>query len=614
MSVDGDPLVGQHLDHFLVQQPLGRGGMARVYKGFDTLLKRPVAIKVIGEGYRTSSTYAQRFEREAQAVASLKHPNIVTIHSFGQHDSLYYLVMEFIDGADLDAILRNYETSGELMPHADVLRIVEAVASALDYAHGHGVIHRDVKPSNIMLERDGRIVLTDFGLALRTTEGTIGDTFGSPHYVSPEQARNSANAVAQSDLYSLGVVTYELLVGVTPFDDPSATALALQHIMVPVPSPRAFNRNLSEQIDQVLFKALAKTPEERYATGAMFLAALREAVEGLRQHPVKVATNELPPLPPGVVPPPPRRMSMQTTVDKLQQELALAQARGQALTRQPPPDNTPGKPKPGRRMPVLIVAILGLLGLIALVAVLTSNLPRSADLPTLAAALPTDVPATPTSMPLPTSAPSVTASAVLAVPTMPPATLIPTVAVTNTPVVPTQIPPTIATTAPTAFPAPATMLVAPPATTPVPTTLPPTAPSGTAVSTVAYPEGLLFTLLWDDQAFYVANTSGRRVRSQDMGFERIGGKQERYEGRRWSAFYGWNEPRRCLVLRLPRARFLVPAAECPDGYNSDIQTQSGEAFWTPATDSQAFRVLWMGSEVGRCVIAASRCEVRFPPN
>src|SRR5262249_14923633 len=151
------------------------------------------------------------------------------------------LVMEYIDGADLDAIMRQYEADGELMPHADVIRILQPIASALDYAHRQGVIHRDVKPSNIMLERDGRPVLTDFGLALRVSEGTVGDTFGSPHYIAPEQARSSANAVPQSDIYALGVVAYQLLTGALPFDDTSAAALAMQHIMSPVPSPRAFN-------------------------------------------------------------------------------------------------------------------------------------------------------------------------------------------------------------------------------------------------------------------------------------------------------------------------------------------------------------------------------------
>ena len=244
-----DPLPGQQLGNYLIQQPLGQGGMARVYKGLDVSLKRPVAVKVMSEGLRQSELYGQRFEREAQAVANLHHPNIVSIFYFGTQDSLYYLVMEYIDGTDLEAVLRNYADHHELMPYADVMRILEAIASALDYAHEQGVIHRDVKPSNIMVERNGRPVLTDFGLALRISEGTLGDTFGTPHYISPEQAQNSANAVAQSDLYSLGVIAYEMLAGTVPFDDPSPTALAMQHIMAAVPSPRLFNPKLSDEVE-----------------------------------------------------------------------------------------------------------------------------------------------------------------------------------------------------------------------------------------------------------------------------------------------------------------------------------------------------------------------------
>jgi serine/threonine protein kinase len=613
MNLDADPLIGQHLDHILVQQPLGRGGMARIYKGYDTSLKRAVAVKVIDEGHRASATYAQRFEREAQAVASLKHPNIVTIYSFGKLDALYYLVMEYIDGADVDAISRNYQSSGELMPHADVLRIMEAVGSALDYAHARGVIHRDVKPSNIMLERDGRTILTDFGLALRLSEGTTGDTFGSPHYISPEQARNSASAVPQSDLYSLGVVAYELLVGVTPFDDSSATALAMQHILLPVPSPRALNPALSEAVERVLLKVLAKAPEDRYTSGALFVSALRDAVEALRQQPAAVSAAELPPLPPGVALPMPRSLSLQTTLDKVQQELALAQARGQALTRQqlPGAPAAGGQATPRRNAPWILPTLL-IFGAIVALVVLAAGASRSPEAP---------APATSTST-LSESATvpaqsSPTVQSVLPVTTLPardetpspqPPTSIP---VSTTPLPPTATLPPPTSAPPTATPLiPTVIVLAPTLLSPSETStlLPPTI----TVPTVAYPDGLLYTLVWDAQTFYVANTSGQRVRSQDISFERIGGSADRYEGRRWSEFYGWNEPRRCLVLRFPRASITLPDAECPNGYNSDVQAQSGEVFWTPTADSDTFRVLWRGEEVGRCQIAASRCEVRFP--
>ncbi len=620
-----DPLIGQQLDHFLIQQPLGRGGMARVYKGLDLSLKRVVAIKVIGEGLRASATYAQRFEREAQAVANLKHPNIVTVFHFGKQDNLYYLVMEYIDGTDLDAILRNYETGGELMPHADVIGILDAMASALDYAHHQGVIHRDVKPSNIMLERDGRPVLTDFGLALRQSEGTVGDTFGSPHYISPEQARSSANAVPQSDLYSLGVVAYELLTGVVPFDDPSPTALAMQHIMAQVPSPRVFNRDLSEQVEQVLFKVLAKTPEERYQTGAQFIAALREALEAMRQHPARVATADLPALPPGVTPPPPRRLSMQTAMDKLNQELAVAQAKGQALTRYPV--TSPRKARRGW-LPYLVAAVAAL-GALAVIGFGLTRLLSPASAPTVAM-LPT---ATSTTIPTATArlaatstiAPTATAQVVMVATTAPPtATATATASATRVPpsATTTPVPPTATPIPPT--PVPPTAVPPSPTTAPsdVPTTAPtalpnvqPTQPTA-ASPTVLYPDGRLFVLIWDDKAIYVANQSGQKVLVNSMTFERLmsdGSVTDRFLGGRWAGYYPYSEPNKCVILKVQGTYSNLPRNDCPWGYNSELNALSGEAFWTPKESSVEFRVLWNKQEVGRCQIASKRCEIRFPP-
>jgi serine/threonine protein kinase len=626
-----DPLLGQHLDNFLIQQALGRGGMARVYKGVDTHLKRPVAIKVVEERLRASATYAQRFEREAQAVANLKHPNIVTVFHFGRHENLYYLVMEYIDGADLDAIIRNYESNGELMPHADVIRILEAVGGALDYAHAQGVIHRDIKPSNIMLERSGRPVLADFGLALRVSEGTVGETFGSPHYISPEQARNSANAVPQSDLYSLGVIAYELLAGAVPFDDPNPTTLAMQHIMAAVPAPRAFNRDLSEQIEQVLFKALAKTPEERYPTAAALVTALGQAIDAMKQHPVRVTTADLPSLPPGVPLPPPRRLSMQTALDKVNQELALTNAKGQALTRSPDADKAGAREygHPGRRTGWLpyVLAGGGALVALAVVSVLLLNFLR----------IPASVPASPT---LPVErTPAATNTALPALTNQSPVAIVPTntqfstSAATLTAPAPTTVAPSRTPSAPpsnTAVPTavPPTQTIAPTnpptiAPTALPTLPPPTQvivtqpqPATPAAPTVAYPDGRLFVLIWDDKVFYAANRSGQKIAVSSISIERLltnGQPAERYAGNRWAGYYPYSEPNKCLILKIQGSYHNLPRNDCPYGYNSEINAQTGEVFWTPADGSIEFRVLWNDNEVGRCEIARQRCEIRFPP-
>jgi serine/threonine protein kinase len=274
-----DPLIGRTLGNYRLDRLLGRGGMARVYFGWDLRLHRPVAIKVMDERYRDNPAYTARFVREARAIAAWNHPNISKVYFAGEEEGWPFFVMEYIRGLDLQQILRQYTASGELMPHTDVLRIGRAVAKALDYAHQKGVIHRDVKPSNVIVSDDGRVVLTDFGLAMNVTQGTLGEVFGSPHYIAPEQARNSSAAVPQSDLYSLGVMLYEMLTGVIPFDDPSPTALALKHLTQDPPPPRQLNPALNPQVETVLLKALAKQPGQRYQTGETLVDALESALE-----------------------------------------------------------------------------------------------------------------------------------------------------------------------------------------------------------------------------------------------------------------------------------------------------------------------------------------------
>src|SRR5258706_6417209 len=287
-----DPLIGCQLANFGLELVLGRGGMAQVYYGMDVKLHRPVAVKVIDARFRDNPTYAKRFVHEAQSVAMWRHENIAQVYYADEEGDLYYFAMEYIDGLDLGKLLSQYTAKGELLAQADVLRIGRAVASALDYAHGKKVVHRDVKPSNVIVSRDERVVLTDFGLALDVQQGSVGEAFGSAHYIAPEQARRSSDAIPQSDLYSLGILLYEMLTGLVPFDDPSPTAVALQHITQPPPAPRTINKNLSPEIEAVLLKALSKSAQERYQTGAEMIAALEQAID------VSPAVTPLAPLPP----------------------------------------------------------------------------------------------------------------------------------------------------------------------------------------------------------------------------------------------------------------------------------------------------------------------------
>jgi serine/threonine protein kinase len=280
MSQQLDPLIGKKLGDYTIQGLLGKGGMARVYRGYDENLERYAAIKVISGDFATAdeAEYNERFLKEARAIARLSHPNIVGVYQFGNAEGVYYMAMHFLDGEDLRAILRRYAKKNERMPSGEILAMARDMASALDYAHKEGVVHRDIKPSNIMVTTDGKAVLTDFGLALSIPEGTMGDTFGTAHYIAPEQAISSANARPQSDLYSLGVVLYEAFAGQVPFDEPSAMSVALKHLNELPPPPSIFNPTIPPTVEKVLLKALNKDPNDRYQTGKDLVLALEDAL------------------------------------------------------------------------------------------------------------------------------------------------------------------------------------------------------------------------------------------------------------------------------------------------------------------------------------------------
>jgi serine/threonine protein kinase len=279
MTID-DPLIGKKLGDYTIQGLLGRGGMSRVYRGYDENLDRYAAVKVISGDFATTTEeeYTRRFQSEARAIAHLRHQNIVGIYQFGRWEGIYYMAQVFLEGTDLRMLLKEYAERGHRIPIPKMMQIVRDVANALDYAHEQGVIHRDIKPSNIMLEKKtGRAILMDFGLALSVHEGTTGDTFGSAHYIAPEQAISSAKAVPQSDLYSLGIVIYEMLAGKVPFDDPSVMSVALKHLNELPPPPTMYNPDLPTAVESVIMRVLDKDPKRRYETGEQLVQALEEA-------------------------------------------------------------------------------------------------------------------------------------------------------------------------------------------------------------------------------------------------------------------------------------------------------------------------------------------------
>lgn len=274
-----DSLVGKQLGDYLLSRVLATGGMARIYEGVDQKLGRHAAVKVLdAEKIVADETLTQRFQREARAVAKLEHQNIITIYQYGEQDGLYFLAMKLIKGKDLAHELSRLRRAGHHIEIARGIRIMEQVAAALDVAHQADIVHRDVKPSNILLDQNDHATLTDFGLVLQPSiDTTFGTAFGTPRYIAPEQALSSNKALPQSDIYSLGVIAYEILTGQTPFTGESPMEIALAHINNPPPPLRSINRNIPDTAEREVLKALDKDPLKRHRTAGDFVSSLKRA-------------------------------------------------------------------------------------------------------------------------------------------------------------------------------------------------------------------------------------------------------------------------------------------------------------------------------------------------
>jgi serine/threonine protein kinase len=266
---------GTSLGAYVITARIGRGGMASVYQAHHPALDRNVAIKVLWESLADQPGFLERFRREARAASRLRHPNILTVYDFGEDDGIAYMVTELLPGGTLADRL------GAPVAYTEVFRVLRGIGSALDTAHGAGLIHRDVKPSNILFTREGEPVLADFGIARLmeseehlTVQGTL---IGTPHYMAPEMA-SGEEVGRSSDLYSLGVVLYEMLAGEPPFPRPTPIAVVRAHIHEPPPPLSLRHPPVPDSVDAVVARALSKQPAERYRSGAALAAAFEEAV------------------------------------------------------------------------------------------------------------------------------------------------------------------------------------------------------------------------------------------------------------------------------------------------------------------------------------------------
>jgi serine/threonine protein kinase len=279
-------LLGTRLGRYELRERLGKGGMAIVYKGWDTNLERPVAIKVLHEYLVDDNDFRTRFEREAKVVASLDHPNIVQVYDFDvaerNGEPMYYMVMKHIPGKSLRALMEAGVLVGQRLSITEITNVMNGVCSALQYAHQRGMVHRDVTPGNILFDEQGRAVLADFGIARIVTSQRVtqsGTTSGTPLYMAPEQGIGEAGD-QRSDLYSLGVILYEMLAGRPPYDAESAVAVLLKHINEPIPSLLPGNSNIPAALDDVVMRALSKDAESRFQSASEFMSAFEMALSG----------------------------------------------------------------------------------------------------------------------------------------------------------------------------------------------------------------------------------------------------------------------------------------------------------------------------------------------
>ena len=263
-------------NRYEILEQLGGGGMAIVYKGRDTILNRLVTIKILRPEYTSDEDFVRRFRREAQSVASLSHPNIVSIYDVGREDEIHYLVMEYIDGENLKTVIKR---EGAISPERAV-QFARQVCDALEHAHENKIVHRDVKPHNILITRTGKAKLTDFGIAMETGTATMTHTdtiVGSVHYLSPEQARGEP-AGPKSDIYSIGVVLFEMLTGTVPFAGDSPISVALKHIQETPPPPSKIRPGIPHALEQVVCRALEKSVDRRFGSAGDMSRALENSV------------------------------------------------------------------------------------------------------------------------------------------------------------------------------------------------------------------------------------------------------------------------------------------------------------------------------------------------
>jgi len=281
-----DDLIGTTLGNYRILEAIGQGGMARVYRAHQENLGRDVAVKVLPPWYANDRSFVERFNLEARLIARLSHPNIVTVHDASEQNGHLYIVMQLVDGGTLKQRLDQFQREGRMIDTAEVVSIFTQLADALTYAHEQGVIHRDIKPVNVLMDRASRPILSDFGIAKVLASKQLnltrpGAGVGTPEYMSPEQCQGGA-VDGRADIYALGVMLFEAQTGRTPFLGDNYPALAHSHIYERPPQPRTINPNIHPAIEHIILTALMKNPQQRYQTAHGMAEALQQALASMR--------------------------------------------------------------------------------------------------------------------------------------------------------------------------------------------------------------------------------------------------------------------------------------------------------------------------------------------
>ncbi|WP_298784254.1 Stk1 family PASTA domain-containing Ser/Thr kinase [uncultured Marinococcus sp.] len=277
-----DQLIGRRIsDRYHIKRLLGSGGMAYVYLGEDMILERLVAIKILQPQFNGDEEFLQRFRRESRAATILGHRNTVNIYDVGEERELHYIVMEYVEGQTVKEMIRLHGP----LPLEQAVHMTKQLLEALMQAHSHGIIHRDIKPHNLLSNDRGEIKVADFGIARAASASTITQTntmMGSVHYISPEQARGGMVS-ARSDIYAAGVVLFEMVTGMVPYNAESAVSIALKHIQEPLPDPAQLRQGLPQSLSNVILKAAAKSPDDRYASAEEMYEDIRSALSDERR-------------------------------------------------------------------------------------------------------------------------------------------------------------------------------------------------------------------------------------------------------------------------------------------------------------------------------------------